>query len=796
MARKPSKLRALREELEREEMTLRLQAVKAQKRLYETRQLDYWPSAVRGPWNDEDDGFWLPMGTQSVPWNYSSRKKGELVQVYLSEHGLRNIRDLCRRTASANEFCIAGGDNRVAYVVGDGMKFRMVPRKDIPERYKRLAEKLAIRTQAVVDDFVQANDWDNKQQELVKTCDDDGEAFLRFFPQLDGVTLIRDVEPEHVKTPNGKEDQNEGFGIITHPDDIMTRLGYWIWDDPDAPPQQPTPAKDVLHLKLNTKSNVKRGLPTWWPVLTNLDRANVLQETMTTLVRIRASIALVRKHKNFSKAAVDTAMADNHDTRITNNATGRTDNYSRYRPGTILDAPADSAYEFPSINSSIAEAEISLKCELRSIAARLIMPEWMLTANAADMGAYTSSMVAESPSVKNFKRLQSFYKRYFGVGKYSRRQQTRGVIWRAIDGAIDVGRLPAIVRHLLEVATVAPTVEVRNRAEEATRDQTYVTMGAKSIQRVCEEQEMDYDQTMREIEEHEERMGSSQQLNPLGMPDENGNVQPPKIPQPGQRFHLKKNQPPQDEGGGEGGNPFEHLVEMKDASGHNHDQDGRFSSGGGGTGHKIKVGAKHVKAAAERLGQEVWSKIPQHGQRALAKTWHVAKKVEHKVMIGFHVSKKLAVETAKARGLSVEHAERVGRILAVADLAASWTVNFPAVAALTGSVTAGKVASYVPIASLSYIAYSTVRNPFATIQAAKTVLGKRVKESLLEEMSEGAAGQLLGRMEQYQGNEWWQALLHAALDETQGDVSKAVAIADEAYRRQPEPPDGDEHFTI
>lgn len=152
--------------------------------------------------------------------------------------------------------------------------------------------------------------------------------------------------------------------------------------------------------------------------------------------------------------------------------------------------------------------------------------------------------------------------------------------------------------------------------------------------------------------------------------------------------------------------------------------------------NSIVGGAQSMKAAATqyaaRIGSAAWDKLPPKVQTALAKSYAVGKAIEHRVMIGFHKTRALAVEAAKQRGLSPEYADKVGKILGTIDVVSAWTVNMPATFAATGSMTAAKAASWVPMASLAYVAYSTARNPMATMRAAKSLVGKKTHESLHE----------------------------------------------------------------
>jgi hypothetical protein len=122
----------------------------------------------------------------------------------------------------------------------------------------------------------------------------------------------------------------------------------------------------------------------------------------------------------------------------------------------------------------------------------------------------------------------------------------------------------------------------------------------------------------------------------------------------------------------------------------------------------------------------------------------------------------------------------------------------PATFALTGSPVAAKVSSWLPLASMAYVAYSTARNPLATVRAARAVIrgttraqGERpagVALSLTEGQVHDLAGELATRLGRL--GDWYLALLLAAADETGGDARRALELADAAYARRPHAPAG------
>ena len=157
----------------------------------------------------------------------------------------------------------------------------------------------------------------------------------------DGTTRLRFIEPGQVATPPELlGDPAASFGIRTEP---KTWRRCWnIYVD-----GQSVPAAEVQHRKANVDGNVKRGLPLFFPVRKNLRRAEKLLRNMSIVAEIQSAIALIRKHRAGMRTATQQFVAQQAEATVTNSMTGRTESYSRYAPGTILDAPGGVEYDFP-----------------------------------------------------------------------------------------------------------------------------------------------------------------------------------------------------------------------------------------------------------------------------------------------------------------------------------------------------------------------------------------------------------------------------------------------------------------
>ena len=113
---------ALRERVERQELLLRKRTLETAYNWYD----DYVNPAE--PLFDTPD-FFFPLAGENLPFNLDNRLKGELLPVYITEYGLKILRDFSRWLAAFNTFALNALENRVSYVVGKGFGYTAVPAK-------------------------------------------------------------------------------------------------------------------------------------------------------------------------------------------------------------------------------------------------------------------------------------------------------------------------------------------------------------------------------------------------------------------------------------------------------------------------------------------------------------------------------------------------------------------------------------------------------------------------------------------------------------------------------------------
>lgn len=413
--------------------------------------------ALRG----EDGELWRPVGVYG-PHSASALELGP--------GALETIRTECRALSLTNEFAINGHENRISYIVGAGHMYHATLKRNALG-----GAELAQGVQRVLDDFRRLNQWQSRQQEIVRRLDRDGEVFLRLFADGAGDTRVRFIEPDQIAPPAGAlGDAAHNQGIVTARHDVETVLGYYV--DGEL-----VDASQVQHRKANVDRNVKRGLPLFTSVRKNLRRAEKLLRNMSVVAEIQSAIALIRKHRSATRNGVEQFVASSS-TGAAVDSTGRTKRLTQYGPGTILDAPAGLEYDFPGAKIDAASYVAVLQAELRAIAARLVMPEFMFTSDASNAN-FASTMVAEGPAMRMFQRQQA-----------AMIEDDLAVLWRVIDNAIAVGRLSPSVRSAVEIQAVAPSLELRDRLSEARADKIAYDHGILSPQSWSQRLGVDYDQ--------------------------------------------------------------------------------------------------------------------------------------------------------------------------------------------------------------------------------------------------------------------------------------------------------------
>ena len=465
----------------------------------------------RDAWND-DGRQWIPVGSSGRVFDLEYRPPFE------NEGDLARIRSFCRYMANENEFAAGEIETRVSYIVGTGHVYSVEPKDKDDELTD--ADKMTVNE--VVDEFIKANYWHRRQQEIQRRLDRDGEVFLRFFtvdgetPTVapDGVTekkpktiKVRFVEPAQVYQPENKAgDKASTYGILTDPDDVETVFGYWV-------DKEFIEVAQIQHRKRNVDCNVKRGLPLLYQSKHSLPQVPKITRNAAVVTAIQAAFALIRKHASASQSAVGDFVTGKRDAFVTQRVpagTTKTRNYQHFAPGTILDVPSTTEYEFPASGVDPSKPAGVVQMVLRGVGSRACIPEFMISADASNAN-YASTLVAEGPAVKMFEREQ-----------WTLIEEDEEVFDRVLALAVAEGRLSQELVDRVKIVAEPPNVISRDELKGAQKDKILVDGGILSPQTWSLQNGLDYDDEQERIEVHVERTGGSmlRPMTPNDMPQE------------------------------------------------------------------------------------------------------------------------------------------------------------------------------------------------------------------------------------------------------------------------------------
>ncbi len=171
------------------------------------------------------------------------------------------------------------------------------------------------------------------------------------------------------------------------------------------------------------------------------------------------------------------------DATATNPATGKATSFRRFGPGTILDAHAGVEYDFPAAGLDAANYVVILQAELRAIASRLVMPEFMLTSDASNAN-YSSTMMAEGPRDPHVRPAASL----------ARSRRPRRHVARAPRRDQRGAGSPPRRSTTLEIQAAPPTLAVRDPLQEAEAYRIEFQSGILSPQTWSQKRGLDYNQ--------------------------------------------------------------------------------------------------------------------------------------------------------------------------------------------------------------------------------------------------------------------------------------------------------------
>jgi hypothetical protein len=304
------------------------------------------------------------------------------------------------------------------------------------------------------DEWYRVSNWDMKDKESFRRYIRDGEVFNRFFLPKSNTPigtnqyahiLTRFIEPLEIENFDG--DINSTYGIQTDPDDIETIIAFLrrhIRQDSTELRERIDP-RDMVFFKIGSDSNMKRGITHLVGAAEYIVKYEHWLEDRIKLNRIRHLYGLFAKVDNPATSLTTLADKINNDTTGKTAAGEGTPKKALRSPSVMLQRGIEWEYKNLQINAQDTK-EDGRAIQLQ-VAAAVRLAEYVVRADASNSN-YASTMVSESPMVKEFEALRDLHTRY-----------TNLVTQKVLGYAVRTGQLPA-------TSTKTTTTEQAKRAKE------------------------------------------------------------------------------------------------------------------------------------------------------------------------------------------------------------------------------------------------------------------------------------------------------------------------------------------
>lgn len=402
------------------------------------------------PWSTFYDGLKLLFPLFPL-WHYT---KGTLGYISLTQGQLDLFRAYGRWQYEANPYAQAGLECLADYVIARGFAYNVSSRRHVN------ASKGLLKTcNKFLEDALNKNRWWRRERELFIARKRDGDAFIRLFPQEDGITQIRNIPSEFIRSND--PDGNRSFGVETPDEDMETHLAYSIWSQREQRGGEWVPADEMFMFQNHTSMDVKRGLGDFFNIQQQLDDAANLLKAGAQGEAVRQCIAYVVQWAQANSATVSnfgSTFADGQtnvnlpgNVTTTSNVT-RTENVQRVLPGEVIDISKGMEFQNGPVGNA-DNAQKMLDSSLRAAAVKWRLPAWALTGDVSVN--FAAALVAESPLVK-----RAEWDQFRHVKEYC------AVCERLLEIGAMQGILPQDVLEKVEVTAEGAPVAARNLLQE------------------------------------------------------------------------------------------------------------------------------------------------------------------------------------------------------------------------------------------------------------------------------------------------------------------------------------------
>jgi len=338
----------------------------------------------------------------------------------------------------------------VSYTFGKDVQFR-----SIEEDEEKNKELMSLWKKWREENFSSA-----KLKEMGIRCFRDGESFIRIFKKGEaGEFKLRFISPENISNPSGQI----SWGIETDPNDVETPLFYYYVLNGVL--KEKIPADEIIHIKINVDSDVKRGRSVLEPIMKWNKKYEQWLDDRIILNKIRNSVALI---KHIGQTSAVSTIVDNQKT----NSGGITGKQDMFKPGSVFTATDNVKYEMLAPNVEARDTAVDGRNILLYIAAGVGLAEFIMTMDASNAN-YSSTMIAQNPTIMMFTDYREFFSTYL-----------KKIFKTFVTNLIEDGLIDEDISTDCEITY--PTIIIEDVLKEVQALEVLMNNGAVSRQTACE----------------------------------------------------------------------------------------------------------------------------------------------------------------------------------------------------------------------------------------------------------------------------------------------------------------------
>lgn len=420
-----------------------------------------WQDVPMTPWGYPMSAAPSARGASGTPVD---RQGGRDIPLFWNEIDLRGFRVLSKFLTDTNQFGKGFLRRLVDYNVRKGYGWQACRFGAKKTAYPTVAasDPVIERGQTALDKFRDITQWPLKSREAFEKLQKYGEVFGRF-GIYSGRPWFRFVGSDQVGNPTGDSLSPQSFGIETAPNDIEDRWAYHVWDVPDYPSEgEWVDADEFVFMKINVESDVKRGLPSFFPVQDNLDSVRQLLSSMIGSAVKMARVAWREKFPTASANQVSQLVPVNANPGGCGTGFGpgpyTWPNLNGFNSGDVIRVEGNREYEEGPTAAGVTNFIEAEQAALRGAAVSFGFPESIATGKIDDVN-FAAALTTGAPFAIAIEGTQ------FDYGCRWERESAL----KALDLAVRLGWLTQDERRQLDVEVTAPSPLITEPDKETNR---------------------------------------------------------------------------------------------------------------------------------------------------------------------------------------------------------------------------------------------------------------------------------------------------------------------------------------